>query len=87
MRSSIRPDKVWRHGAQSMVRARGRAEEEQQPGALQVREQGELREERGFLGEAAFPPRPRELRAADRDPQGEEPPLGQWLVAAPDLRA
>ena len=74
-------------GSDEVLRARGSAEEEQEPRTLQIGEARQLSKE-GLLGfEAGLASARDEGRRADRSAERNEPALWLRLVAAPGVRA
>ena len=62
------------------------AEQEEEPGRLQVGEAGELLEELGFRGQTGLQLAGDERRVADRHPQRDKPTLRGRLVSHPHVR-
>ena len=81
--------RLWRPEERYAANAElgGGAEKEQQPGALQVRELGQLGQQPALLFQAVAGARPDELLVADRHAQSNKPALCGRLVAAPNFLA
>ena len=62
------------------------AEQEEEPGRLQVGEARELLEELGFRGQTGLQVAGDERRVADRHPQRDKPTLRGRLVSHPHVR-
>ena len=73
--------------AEQVVRARGRAVGQEEPGGLKAREVGQLCEERRLRDQAFSAVGSNEVGMAYGRAQGDEPPGRWWPVAAPDVGA